>query len=233
MSNTKVLLKEEYVPAGLFLRTSFERDRVELFVRFRDFTPEFLADFTVKINKVKKLESTIVMTDDQKKATVELYSAADDLNDEFNFLVYYFKKLGYDTAILSDVKKDLNSRNIEGAVAKIEDVIQLISAHEVALESKGMAAGFVGDLKTRRDFLEAKNVLQNKYKNDIAALYKDNKVEYDLLYDYIRDIADAGKRLYAGQKKAKEYTVSSLIKRMRVVKKDDGGGKDAPPTPSV
>ena len=230
MSNTKVLLKEEYIPAGLFLRTSFERDQGELSVRFKDFTSVFLADFIAKIDKVKTLESAIIMTDDQKKATADLYSAADDLNNEFNFLVYYFKKLKFDTAVLSAVKKDLNSRNIEGAVAKIEDVIQLITVHQTELEDKGMAAGFVQDLSTRRDYLEAKNVLQNKYKNDIATLYKDNKVEYDALYDYIKDIADAGKRLYAGQKKAKEYTVSSLIKRMRVVKKDVGGGKNTATT---
>lgn len=230
MSNTKVLLKEEYIPAGLFLRTSFERDQGELSVRFKDFTSVFLADFIAKIDKVKTLESAIIMTDDQKKATADLYSAADDLNNEFNFLVYYFKKLKFDTAVLSAVKKDLNSRNIEGAVAKIEDVIQLITVHQTELEDKGMAVGFVQDLSTRRDYLEAKNVLQNKYKNDIATLYKDNKVEYDALYDYIKDIADAGKRLYAGQKKAKEYTVSSLIKRMRVVKKDVGGGKNTATT---
>ena len=230
MSNTKVLLKEEYVPAGLFLRTSFERDQGELSVRFKDFTSVFLADFIAKIDKVKTLESAIIMTDDQKKATADLYSAADDLNNEFNFLVYYFKKLKFDTAVLSAVKKDLNSRNIEGAVAKIEDVIQLITVHQTELEDKGMAASFVQDLSTRRDYLEAKNVLQNKFKNDISTLYKDNKVEYDALYNYIKDIADAGKRLYAGQKKAKEYTVSSLIKRMRVVKKDVGGGKNTATT---
>ena len=233
MSNTKVLLKEEYVPAGLFLRTSFERDQGELSVRFKDFTSVFLADFIAKIDKVKTLESAIIMTDDQKKATADLYSAADDLNNEFNFLVYYFKKLKFDTGLLSDVKKDLNSRNIEGAVAKIEDVIQFIVAHETALEGKGMASGFVLELSSSSDFLEAKNVLQNKYKNDIGTLYKDNKVVYDALYDYIKDIADAGKRLYAGQKKAKEYTISSLIKRMRVIKKDGGVGTDTPPTPIV
>ena len=134
MSNTKVLLKEEYVPAGLFLRTSFERDQGELSVRFKDFTSVFLADFIAKIDKVKTLESAIIMTDDQKKATADLYSAADDLNNEFNFLVYYFKKLKFDTAVLSAVKKDLNSRNIEGAVAKIEDVIQLITVHQTELK---------------------------------------------------------------------------------------------------
>jgi hypothetical protein len=139
--------------------------------------------------------------------------------------------LGYDTGLLSDVKKDLNARNIEGAVAKIEDVIQFIVAHETALEGKGMASGFVLELSNSRDFLEEKNVLQNKYKNDIGTLYKDNKVVYDALYDYIKDIADAGKRFYGGQKKVKEYTISSLIKRMRVFK--NGGGDADAPTPIV
>jgi hypothetical protein len=225
MSKGKHFLKEEYLPGALFIKTSFVRDREALATRFAEYTPKYLAGFEAQIAKVKQIQGALVLTEAQKKATVNLYTKADSVNVEFNFLSSYFKKCDLDTKILSQVKKDLTSRNIEGATAKITSVIQMIKANTAALVSKGMAANFADTLAADRDYLEQTNVLQNEVKNKVADLYTTHKEEYDALYAYITEIANDGKIMYKGTPKAKEYTLTKIIERMR---SRNTGGSDEP-----
>ncbi|WP_310559994.1 hypothetical protein [Flavobacterium sp.] len=224
MSKEYSFLKEEYVPGALFIKTSFIRDREELVTRFAEYTPEYVVGYEAQISTVKEIQRTLVLTDEQKQATVNLYRKADSLNVEFNFVASYFKKCTLDTKILSEVKKDLTRRNIEGATDKIASIIQLIEANAIALISKGMAANFGSTLAADRDYLEQQNVLQNQVKNKVSDLYTANKAEYDALYDYIAEIANDGKIMYKGTPKAKEYTIGKIIERMR---SGNGGASDA------
>jgi len=230
MSKVYSFLKEEYLPGALFIKASFKRDREELATRFSEYTPEYLVGFETQITKVKQIQQTLVLTEAQKQATVNLYLKADRVNVEFNFLSSYFKKCGLDTKILSEVKKDLTTHNIEGATAKIATVIQLIDANKAALVAKGMAADFSASLAVDRDYLEQENVLQNEVKNQIGALYTANKAEYDALYAYISEIAADGKIMYAKTPKAKEYTIAKIIERMR---SGNTGTGDVPSAPTV
>ncbi len=225
MSSAKHFLKEEYVPGALFIKTSFIRDREELVTRFAEYTPEYLVGFEEQITTVKQIQRTMVLTDEQKQATVNLYLKADSLNVEFNFVTSYFKKCKLDTKILSALKKDLTSRNIEGATDKIASIIQLIGVNKAALVSKGMAANFVETLAADMDYLEQQNVLQNEVENKVSDLYAVNKAEYDALYAYIAEIAADGKIMYKGTPKAKEYTIGKIIERLR--SGNSGGAPDA------
>jgi hypothetical protein len=170
MSKEKQFLKEEYLPGALFIKTSFVRDRAELVTRFAEYTPEYVVGFEDQIATVKHIQGALVLTEEQKKATVNLYMRANSVNFEFNFLSSYFKKCSLDTKILSQVKKDLTTHNIEGATAKIATVIQLIEVNAAALISKGMAANFTETLAADSDYLEQMNVLQNEVKNKVSDL---------------------------------------------------------------
>lgn len=228
MSKTYAFLKEEYLLAALYLKASFKRDRQELVTRFAEYTPEYLVGFEDQISTVKQIQKTLVLTEAQKQATANLYLRANSVNVELNFVSRYFKKSGLNTKILSQVKKDLTTRNIEGATDKITSVIQFIDANKDALVSKGMSANFAATLASDRDYLEQENVLQNEFRNQIAALYKANKAEYDALYAYIAEIANDGKIMYAKTPKAKEYTIAKIIERLR---SGNSGEDDLPQAP--
>lgn len=215
---------EEYVPAATFLKTSFVRDREELSSRFSEFTPDYLAGFETQLAKVTGLEQTLTLTEEQKGLTASLYEASSIVNKDLNFLSFYFERAGLDKAIVTAVKKDLTSRNVEGASLKLVGLIQFITEKSALLESKGMNAGFPAELDAARVNLTTKNELQNKVMDIKKQLYKDNKVEYDKLYEYISVIAKAGKIMYDGMSKKDEYTVTKLISRMR-----GGGGGATPP----
>jgi len=231
MSNSKTLMIEEYVPAGRFLLNSFTHDRAELALHFSEFTPAYLADFESKIEVVRNLEKTIVLTETQKQATAELYALASTLNNDLNFLVFYFKRAALDTKMLTKLKADLAKHNIEGACDKITAVIQYITAQHQVLESKGMAVSYPATLDTTRTALETKNELQNSVRNLKKQLYENNKVAYDALYGYVSTIADAGKIRYKGTSKALEYTISKIIARMR--SSNTSGETPPPATPAV
>ena len=212
------LRMEEYVPTGTFLKTSFTRDRAKLVTRFAEFTTEYEAAFIAQLTKVTKLEQTLKLTEKQKKVTETLYEKADLVNKEFNFLSFYFKRADLDSSILTDVKNDLVSRNIEGACFKMEGLMQYVAENETVLISKGMAAGFVARMETDVEDLSAKNELQNDVMNIKGQLHRDNASEYKKLYAYISTIAAAGKIMYDGDGKAGEYTLSKVLSRMRIVK---------------
>lgn len=219
MSKSVTLRMEEYVPTGAFLKTSFERDRAELATRFSELTPEFLLDFEAQLTKVEKLESTLILTEEQKGVTSSLYEASTVLNKDLNFLSFYFERAGLDTASITAVKKKLTARNIEGAMQKINGVIQYANSKKGVLESKGMSATFPDEMATAKANLESKNELQNSVMNIKKQLHKDNKAEYDKLYSFVSLITKAGKLMYDGMPKRDEYTVTKLVSRMRRGKK--------------
>jgi hypothetical protein len=217
---------EEYYPGGSFLKASFERDRVELSGRFSEFTAPYLAGFIAKLGEVKVLEQSVILTEDQKDSTKELYAEAAELNGELNFLSFYFKRAGLESTLVSAVKKDLAKGNIEGATDKLEGIIQYVIAKQGLLTAKGMAAGFPAELAATRDALNAKNELQNEKINVLKTLHSDNKLIYAALFVYISTISEAGKIMYKGNGKASEYTISRLISRMR--SGNSGGGIPLP-----
>ena len=223
MSSSVSLRMEEYAPTGAFLKTSFERDRAELATRFSEFTPAYLTDFETQLAKVEKLESTLTLTEDQKGITSSLYVASNVVNKDLNFLSFYLERAGLDTATVTAVKKDLNVRNIEGAVLKMEGLVQYVVSKKALLEAKGMSTTFPDELATAKADLATKNELQNSVMNIKKQLHKDNKKEYDTLYSFIILITKAGKIMYDGERKRDEYVITKLVARMRGGK--NGGDK--------
>ncbi|MGH2666353.1 hypothetical protein [Flavobacterium sp.] len=212
---------EEYVPMGTFLKASFVRDRTELATRFSEFTAEYEEEFTTQLEKVDQLEQSLKLTNEQKKVTQSLYEQADALNNELNFLSFYFKRAALDTSNLSQLKKDLRVKNIEGACYKMEGFVQYVSENEEVLVEKGMKTGFADTLRIVKQDLAAKNASQNEIMDIKKQLYEDNTREYRKLYTYITTIVSAGKIMYASVNKLDEYTLTRLISRMRVLKGEE------------
>ena len=72
--------------------------------------------------------------------------------------------------------------------------------------------------------LVAKNKSQNDIINMKNELYRNNRADYDLLYDYISTVTDAGKIMYQGKGKRDEYVIGKVLGRMR----RPGGAPDDP-----
>jgi len=207
--------KEEYTTLADFILPSFTRDLAIFTALFPKFNAAFLAAFIVKLDFVKALESTFLITEEQKNATASLYQEADELNDKLNFLKENFKDANLNTTIITDSKNDLFNNNIEGAVLKIETLKQYIAAHQPALEDEGMANGFPAELDAHKTSLEAKNTAQKTFMNNSKILTDANEEQYDELYQFITKICSKGKLIHKGKVTADEYTISKNLQKMR------------------
>ena len=210
---------EEYAPLGDFLRVSFVRDQAAIEVRFKKLDATYLAAFDGQLEVVKKLEGTLKLTEDQKKATAELYAEADVVNKDLNFLSSYFKDAGLPTGAISSLKKSLKSGNIEGALLEMKDLRQYVIANQAALVDEGMDAGYELELKGHIDSMEALNTLQNSVLNARKQLVDANMADYKKLYEFISTIAEKGKLVFKGTVVEDEYNITKLVGRMRAPKK--------------
>lgn len=215
MSKGFKIKKEEYTAVADFIRTGFVRDQSAIMVRYPKLDAQFLADFDAKNAEVKVLESGLVVTQAQKNATASLAAEADVLNRELNFLNSYIRDAGLATGAVTDLKKDLNNGNMEGAILKIESVKQFVVANASVLEAEGMAAGFDGVLDGHKVSMAAKNVLQNDYMVAHKRLVDANKTEYKALYGFIATIAEKGKLVFANTVTKDEYVISKTLGKMR------------------
>ena len=215
--------KEEYCALGDFIKASFERDQSEIAARFPKLNAVFMHDFTGQLESVKVLESGLVQTEQQKKATAALYAEASVLNKALNFLSIYMRDAGLSSNAVTDLKTNLSRSNIEGAVLKIESVKQFVAANESALVAEGMAPDFISILDAHKISIAAQNAQQNILMNSRKQLTDANKTQYKKLYEFMSKISSAGKLVFDGDVRKSEYTLSKVVSRMRAAKAGDHG----------
>lgn len=212
--STRIRL-EEYTTLGDFIRKSYERDLDIIVVRYPKLGKPYRDSFLAKLAEVKTLEGSLFLTEEQKKATLQLYSAADYLGDELNFINTYLKELNLDTNAVTALKNDLFKNNIEGAVLKMENVKQFLTQHQHLLVEEGMRPGFPAELDDAKEKLEQLNLDQNDFMNRLKLLTKTNKDVYKELYGFITKIANAGKLIFKNDVKKDEYVIKKIVSRMR------------------
>ncbi|MEO8516534.1 MAG: hypothetical protein ABI426_07310 [Flavobacterium sp.] len=210
--------KEEYTALGDFILPSFRRDQEIIAVRYPKLDAGFLASFADKLDFVKGLESSLVMTEKQKDTTKSLYLLAANLNNELTYLGSYVKDAGLNKEIITALKNELFKHNIEGSILKTEAVKQYVIEHKILLEAEGMPADIIDKLANYKTELETKNALQNQFMNALKQLTETNWIHYEVLYDYIATIAEKGKLVFKNTVAQDEYTLDKNLSRMRAAK---------------
>lgn len=212
---------EEVTALGDFVFTSFTRDFDVIKNRFPTMGDVFKDAFVVKLDFVKQLESSLMLTETQKGVTASLYDEAKRLNDDLNFLKAYFADADLNITIVTDLKKDLQNGNIEGAILKIEGLRQFVIANQSELVLQGMAADFADTLTAYKVSMTDKNKTQNEIINNRKTLTEKNAAHYDELKKMIRKIIRNGKLVFKGTVTEEEYVTVKVVQRMRAAKKKD------------
>ncbi len=212
---------EEYVPLGNFLMVSFARDQRDIEAKFPKLDSVYMGAFEGQIDRVKRLEGKLQLTEQQKAATQSLYGKAAELNGELNFLSSYMRDAGLSTTVVSEVKEELHNDDIEAAVLGLRNLKSYLVAHRAVLEENGMGAGFLTYLDDTIVILEDLNTLQNSVMNARKELVSANNADYKELYAYISNIAEKGKLVFKGSVKEDEYVITKIIARMRAPKRGD------------
>ena len=209
--------QEEMVPVADMLIASFERDQVQFEAENELYSETFLNAFKAHTETVRQLERADTLLIQQKTTTRELYQLADDLYQPLKLFGIVIDKAGLPTTLVQDTIDNLRNRNIEGALVNLKALNQVVNGNIGLLSSKAMKASFPDLLEAKFDEITIKSNLQSKIMQQRQLLTNNNAGSYNKLYnDYIIDICKIGKVIYQGNPKVKEYTVSDLLKKLRV-----------------
>lgn len=216
MANTQ-LKQEDYAAIADFMLQSFERDKAEFLKHYKAMDDAFLADFKAANQALKTAPSVMTRVKQQQSVTLSLHHLLDETKRNVIFLNDYAKRAKLDVASLTKVVKQAVSRNAEGVVKTLRDALPYYEEHK--REITNMPEGFLDSIKEQVAQIEALNADQDKSMNVKKSVTGANKTHYKNLYNYMAEVAKAGKLIYKGTPKVDEYTIQKVLSRVRVAKK--------------
>ena len=216
MANTG-LKQEEYVAIADFMLQSFERDKADFLKYYKAMDDTFLADFKAANETLKKVPSVMQRTKQQQSVTARLHNLLDETKRNVIFLSDYAKRAQLDVSALTMVVKKITARNAEGTVKLLRDALPYYEEH--IAEITNMPEGFIASIKEQTEQIETLNINQNNSMNLKKSVTNANQGHYKNLYDYISEVAKAGKLIYKDTPKASEYTIQTVLSRVRVARK--------------
>lgn len=209
--------QEEIVPLADMLIASFERDQATFQAENVGYSVPFLNQFKAQTESVRQLERADTLLIQQKTITRELYQLADELYQPLKVFGIVVDKSGLPTTIVQDTIYNLKKRNIEGALVNLKALNQVVNSNAELLTNKAMKANFPDLLETKFEEITIKSNLQTRIMQQRQLLTNNNVESYNKLYnDYIMDICKMGKVIFKKSPKVKEYTITELVKKLRV-----------------
>ncbi|MFC4816491.1 hypothetical protein [Flavobacterium sp. GCM10023249] len=209
--------QEEIVPLADMLIASFERDQAIFQTENVGYSLPFLQEFKAQTELVRQLERADTLLIQQKMTTRELYQLADELYQPLKVFGIVVNKSGLPTNIVQETIFNLKKRNIEGALVNLKALNQVVNENAELLTGKAMKSNFPDLLETKFEEITIKSNLQSKIMQQRQLRTNTNVESYNKLYnDYILDVCKMGKILFYKSPKVKEYTISNLVKKLRV-----------------
>lgn len=209
--------QEEYPQVGLSMKESFTRDQAEFSTHYKSMGAEFLSGFEAAIADIQAMHAATTGMPEQKDASARVYELQSGLYRKSLFLKDYVKAAELDAAAANEAVKALRKGDTEASVKAVRQAISIYQPHVPKLTDmpEGFAESFVSDANE----LEILNNEQNSAMNFRIYLTAENRAKYDAMDEYIRKVGNAGRRIFKGTPKAKEYTVSNLLSRIRAPKR--------------
>jgi hypothetical protein len=223
MEKKKFNCKMEVLPVlASFLLESLNTD-FELFVQYSPiFSPQFVLG--VKDKQIICYQS-ITPTDVlrlQKVVTNKIIDQSGKLRLSLNQIEGYLQFAANDLDIavkdfpLKNIREGISKSNVEGVLTNGRNLATCLKRNEPALLAKGMRPETIISLTAEINNIELLNTNQNVKKNERSRTKVDNIKVLNELWDDLDTIMKAGRAIFRGvdNVKLKEYTMTSLIKRV-------------------
>ncbi|MDO7845856.1 hypothetical protein Q5H92_05770 [Hymenobacter sp. M29] len=128
---------------------------------------------------------------------------------------------------LSKVRSEITTKDMEGLDGALGYLLKLLAtpANQQALAAQGHTAADTKAFADAQQQLSTFNTSQNTDQNATLELTDENIAAGNDLWEYITDVLGTGALMYkeTNPKKAKTYTLATLLKRMR---QEHGGGAE-------
>lgn len=217
------LFKLEEVPTvGDFVRGSLNRDLPD----FTAFSPVFNSEFVTSIEDKTALcrdaVKTVVVYKELKSTTAKIKQICANLRPVINKVESYLNitESELDIAVkdfgLGNVRNTIRTGNIEGLTSNIQTLLQLLKRNSVALKAKGLTEAMIAGIEDTVKEVNSLNSKQNELISRRSLLSDENMRIFNDLWKDLQMVLKTGQSLYKGTDptKAKEYTVTSLQKRV-------------------
>lgn len=218
---------EEYPAIGDALIASFNRDQSELVQHYKTMDGDFVTGFQNSIDAVRAAASVLAKTEELKSVTKQLYGLADEANQKLLFLLDYVKDAGLESASISGIRSKLTTKNIEGAVYDLREVLPYLEGHQAELDAGNMPKDFLKYFPPILPQMEAWNAEQIAIISNRKSLVEANKLLFENAYSYISKVSNRGKKVFRNTVKKDDYTISKLLTRVRAEKKSQEEGPNS------
>lgn len=221
MTKGKKLKQENYTATADFMIASLERDLADFTKVFKTIDSTFLEKFKKANDQLKGINSPLITKQQQKETTQALYIKADEFKEKLTLLKAYAKRAKIDAPLLQDTITALKSRNIEKAVKNTRELLPFLTQNIEKI--KDMPDNFLEEIPDTITYFEEKSTIQNILMSQSKQATAEVKILYETLYNYIKEVADAGKIIFKGSPKKDDYTISKVLQRMEAfsAKKED------------
>ncbi len=225
MKTKNFALRYEELPAfGEFVESSFLLDR-ELFSSFSPrYANGFAEEYRNKLEAVKKLTTSRILTGERSRATERLYAAMDELLLLIEKLQHYCMTAGNKITFpirelrLPELRKKIRRRNSEATIAGAKSVQQLLQKNLQVLEEEGFTKELQDELNNLIVTMETANKAQNDLLNERRRLIDENTSQLNELWEMTRNIMHAGRIIHRNNPVRKaEYTLKNVKSRVRLV----------------
>lgn len=215
--------KDEDLPAICsFALISLKRDQADFMAFSPKFNPEFITGFEASIDSVNEIAMPKTETLALKKSTELLYETMEGLIDPINRVSGYLSmakpvlKMSAADFGLTQLRKDVNSRNAEGTVSKLHTLSANLSRYATELSAQGLTPELSGLFTTAAAAIETENEQQYQILSSRKSIVQNNLNLFNGLNEQLVEILRIGKILYKATNpvKAQEYNFTALKKKV-------------------
>ncbi len=216
---------EELPTLSEFLIESLERDLLDFIAHSPVYSADYIAEFRKKRELVTKLIAPRAITDQKKVVTEDLYDMLSAMRQPLNKLENYVT-LASTRKTLTVLPGDFGISRVREAIAnsdveEVDGAMKILKKHitdnYTALKDMGYSDTQRDELYATADKVNDDNAGQNIKDDERDNLAEKNMSKYNELWDIMTEVCSTGKSLYLVPQPAKadEYTMSSLINRVR------------------
>jgi len=224
MANQRIDAKcrmEEVPVIGDMALTSAERDQQHIVTLVPDYTPAYFAALRAKQETVENLVQPGKMTAERKAITTALYANMDEVKEKLNLLEIQISRakgltVDADSFKLSDIRKNISSRNAEGVMQSMRYTFALVDDNFDALKLKGMTDEQKAYFATKLELIKGQNAQQASLASNRRSLTQENITTINTYWADVMEVMNTCKLVYKGNAaKTKDYTFTALRKQVR------------------
>jgi len=212
---------EDKTVLSRFVINSFHPDKSVFSTKYKKYLDPFEDNTKAAIAICEGIVATKFYIKQRATITKLLMTTAISLRTDLDDIIVFATNAGSNLNMavkdmgVSDVRKCISRNNMEGLALAMTVLNQNISDNNDALEDQGWTSGQWDGMKAKAEQVRLLNEKQNQMEADKELAVSENHVKFDDMWNLTLNICLAGKTLFKGNVRAKEYTINTLLKRIR------------------